>query len=96
MKQLKIKSEAFQYVEISFRQWLDVMGYAQSTVYQMPNYARELFYWLENEKQITQVGQITTPLIKEHYHNLKTRSNQRRSGALSNNYLNKHLQELYK
>lgn len=96
MKQLKIKSEAFQYVEKSFKEWLDVLGYASSTVYQMPNYVRELFYWLETEKQITQINQITTPLIKEHYNNLKYRSNQRRSGALSGNYLNKHLQALYK
>ena len=71
MKQLKLKSEAFQYIEKSFKEWLDVLGYAQSTVYQMPNYVRELFYWLENEKQITQVNQITTRLIKEHYQNLK-------------------------
>lgn len=96
MKQLKLKSEAFQYVEKSFKEWIDVLGYAQSTVYQMPNYVRELFYWLENEKKITQINQITTPLIKEHYNNLKNRSNQRRSGALSNNYLNKHLQAFYK
>lgn len=96
MKNLKIKSEAFQYVEKSFKEWLDILGYASSTVYQMPNYVRELFYWLETEKQITQINQITTPLIKEHYNNLKYRSNQRRSGALSNNYLNKHLQALYK
>lgn len=96
MKNLELKSEAFQYIEKSFKEWLDVLGYAQSTVYQMPNYVRELFYWLENEKQITQVNQITTRLIKEHYQNLKYRSNQRRSGALSNNYLNKQLQGLYK
>jgi integrase/recombinase XerD len=96
MKNLTIKSEAFQYVEKSFKEWLDILGYAPSTVYQMPNYIRELFYWLENEKKITQINQITTPLIKEHYQNLKYRSNQRRSGALSNNYLNKHLQAFYK
>ena len=96
MKQLKLKSEAFQYIEISFREWLDVLGYSSQTVYQMPNYVRELFYWLETEKDINQITQITTPLIKEHYQNLKTRSNQRRGGALSNNYINKHLQALYK
>ena len=96
MKQLKLKSESFQYIEKSFKEWLDVLGYAQNTVYQMPNYVRELFHWLETEKKITQVNQITTPLIKEHYQNLKLRSNQRRSGALSNNYLNKQLQGLYK
>lgn len=96
MKNLKLKSESFQYIEISFRQWLDVLGYSPITVYQMPNYVRELFHWLETEKDITQITQLTTPLIKEHYNNLKTRSNQRRSGALSNNYINKHLQALYK
>lgn len=96
MKNLPIKSESFQYVEKSFREWLDILGYADSTVYQMPNYIRELFHWLENEKQITQIPQITTPLIKEHYENLKYRGNTRRSGGLSNNYLNKHLQAFYK
>lgn len=96
MKQLKIKSEAFQYIEISFRQWLDMLGYSSQTVYQLPNYVRELFYWLENEKQIIQINQLTTPLIKQYYEELKTRSNQKRGGALSNNYLNKQLQGLYK
>lgn len=96
MKQLNLKSEAFQYVEKSFKEWLDILGYAPITVYQMPNYIRELFYWLENEKQISQVNQLTNPLIKEYYQHFKNRSNQRKSGALSNNYLNKHLQALYK
>jgi integrase/recombinase XerD len=96
MKQLKIKSEAFRYVEKSFREWLDILGYSDSTVYQLPLHVRELFHWLETEKQITQINQITTPLIKEHYDNLKYRGNTRRSGGLSNNYLNKHLQAFNK
>lgn len=96
MKNLPIKSEAFQYVERSFREWLDILGYSSQTVYQLPNYIRELFYWLENEKEINQVHQLNTSLLKEHYQNLKHRSNQRRSGALSNNYLNKHLQAFHK
>ena len=96
MKNLPIKSEAFQYVERSFREWLDILGYSTQTVYQLPNYIRELFYWLENEKEISQVHQLNTSLLKEHYHNLKQRSNKRRSGALSNNYLNKHLQAFHK
>ena len=96
MKNLPIKSEAFQYVECSFREWLDILGYSTQTVYQLPNYIRELFYWLENEKEISQVHQLNTSLLKEHYQNLKQRSNKRRSGALSNNYLNKHLQAFHK
>lgn len=95
MKQLPIKSEAFQYVERSFREWLDILGYSTQTVYQLPLHIRELFYWLE-QQGCTQLNQITTTKIKEHYNNLKHRSNQRRSGALSNNYLNKHLQAFHK
>ena len=95
MKQLPIKSQSFQYVEKSFREWLDVLGYAPSTVYGLPNYVRELFYWLEREGH-HQINQIDVPLIKSYYEQLKTRSNQRRGGGLSNSYLNKHLQALYK
>lgn len=96
MKQLPLKSESFIYVEKSFKQWLDILGYASSTTYQLPIHVRELFNWLETKKGITQINQLTTALIKEHYQNLKYRSNTRRSGALSNNYLNKHLQAMYK
>lgn len=95
MKHLQIKSESFQYVEKSFREWLDILGYAPSTVYNLPNQIRELFYFLE-QKGITQIQQIDIPNIKEYYHYLKVRSNKRRGGGLSNAYLNKHLQSLYK
>ena len=96
MKQLPIQSDHFKYIEKSFGEWLDILGYSHQSIYQMPNYVRELFHWLETEKGINQVNQITTPLIKEHYYNLKNRINHRRTGGLSNSYLNKHLQALYK
>lgn len=96
MKNLPIKSENFQYVEKSFKEWLDILGYAPSTVYGLPNHIRELFYWLENEKELTQINQIDKSLIQEYYEQLKTRGNTRRGGGLSNAYLNKHLQALYK
>lgn len=95
MKQLPIKSESFQYVEKSFREWLDILGYAPSTVYGLPNHIRELFYWMEQNDK-TQINQIDVPLIKKYYEQLKTRTNTRRGGGLSNSYLNKHLQALYK
>lgn len=95
MKQLPIKSESFQYVEKSFREWLDILGYAPSTVYGLPNHIRELFYWMEQNDK-TEITKIDVPLIKEYYEQLKTRTNTRRGGGLSNSYLNKHLQALYK
>lgn len=96
MKHLPIKSENFQYVEKSFKEWLDILGYAPSTVYGLPNHIRELFHWLENEKENTQINQLTKEIIQEYYEQLKTRGNTRRGGGLSNAYLNKHLQALYK
>ena len=95
MKNLPLKSQAFQYVEKSFREWLDILGYAESTVYQLPNEIREMLHWME-QQDITQITQIDVPQIKQYYNQLKTRGNQRRGGGLSNSYLNKHLQALYK
>ncbi len=95
MKKLILKSENYQYIENSFREWLDVLGYAPSTVYQLPTHIRELFYYLE-QKGITHINQVDTKQIKEFYNQLKTRTNQRFGGGLSNAYLNKHLQALYK
>lgn len=95
MKNLPIKSQAFQYVEKSFREWLDVLGYASSTVYGLPNHIREFFYWMEQNGK-TQITQIDVPEIKNYYEQLKARGNTRRGGGLRNSYLNKHLQALYK
>ena len=95
MKKLVLKNESFQYIEKGFREWLDILGYAESTVYNLPNHIRELFYYLE-QNNINHIKQLDNKLIKEYYNNLKLRSNERQGGGLSNAYLNKHLQALYK
>jgi len=95
MKKLHLKNESFQYIEKSFREWLDILGYAKSTVYNLPNHIRELFYYLE-QNNINHITQLDNQLIKDHYNNLKLRTNDRKGGALSNGSLNKHLQALYK
>lgn len=95
MKKLPLASPHLEYVEKSFREWLDILGYAPSTVYGLPNYVRELFYYLERQG-IGQVAQLEAEHIRTHYGQLKERANQRRGGGLSNAYLNKHLQALYK
>lgn len=95
MKSLPIKSENLQYIEQSFKEWLDILGYSYFGVYSMPILIRELFHYLE-QRNITVVTQITTHEIKNYYEYLKHRTNIRTGGALSNSYLNKHLQALYK
>ena len=94
MKALAIKSRSFRYLEKSFKDWLDIQGYAIQTVNNLPVHIRELFYYLESEG-VEEINQITIKDIKNHYKRLKTRQCLR-GGALSASYLNKHLQGLYK
>ncbi len=95
MKQLPLSSTAFKYVEKSFGEWLDILGYSPQTVYYLPLHIREFLHWLEQQGH-TQLHTLTLPLIKDYYDLLKARSNQRKGGGLSSAYLNKHLQALTK
>lgn len=95
MKQLPIKSENFQYLERSFKEWLDILGYSQQTVYNLPIHVREFFHYLEKQG-FSQINQVELKHFKNHYKNLQNRTNERRGGGLSANHLNKHLQALKK
>lgn len=95
MKQLTLHSEAYRYIIASFKEWLQTLGYNQQTVYQLPNYIQELLHYAET-KGYAGLYQINNDLIKEHYYKLKERGNKRRTGGLSNSYLNKHLQAYHK
>jgi len=95
MKTLTLHSEAYRYIIASFKEWLQTLGYSEQTVYQLPNYIQEFLFYAES-KGYAGLYQITNDLIKEHYYKLKERANKRRTGGLSNSYLNKHLQALQK
>lgn len=95
MKSLPIKSPAFRYIEKSFGEWLDILGYAPHSVYAMPVYVRELLHHIENNGK-TQLKDITPKAVKDYYYNhLKNRPKQRGGGALCNGHLNKHLQAFF-
>jgi len=95
MKKLSLTNQTFKTLLQDFKQWLDILGYAESTVYNLPNHLQEFFYYLE-QHNINQLNQITVKTITDYYKHLKERPNQRRDGALSNGYLNKHQQTLLK
>lgn len=95
MKTLTLHSEAYRYIIASFKEWLQTLGYSEQTVYQLPNYIQEFLFYAES-KGYAGLYQISNDLIKEHYYKLKERTNKRRTGGLSNSYLNKHLQALQK
>lgn len=97
MKQLPVITPAFQYIEKSFAAWLDILGYAQQSVYGMPVAVREFLHHLEQNNK-TDLKDITAEAIKDYYqYRLKTRTNKRyNTGSLSNEHLNKHVQALKK
>lgn len=95
MKKLILQNAAYRYLEQSFKEWLDVQGYAPSTVYVLPTQVRELLHYLEL-KDINNIQELNIKHIENYYQTLKERSNQRRGGGLSNAHLNKHIQGLRK
>ncbi len=95
MKQLPLQNESYREIIKSFKNWLDILGYADSTLLSLPNHLREFLHYLENE-HINQINLINVQIIKDYYEHLKTRNSQVREGGLSKAYLNKHQQALFK
>lgn len=93
MKKLVLHNASFRYLENSFKEWLDLLGYAPATVRDFPLRVREFLHWLDTQG-VHNIREIDTPLLHEYYRQLSQRSNQRRGGGLSNNYLNVHLNAL--
>mgnify|MGYP000226987969 CR=1 FL=1 len=95
MKKLKLQNEVFKMFVANYKEWLDILGYAESTVYMLPIHLQEFFYYLE-QNHIKNIHQITTKTVKEYYNYLQERANERQNGGLSKSYLNKHQQALKK
>lgn len=97
MKRLPVTALPYQYIEKSFKEWLEVLGYSWQGVYYMPIQVRGLLNWLERQNK-AQLEDITTEAITNYYYQeLKQRKNHMRdAGTLSNKHLNKNLQALRK
>lgn len=93
MKKLRLQNDTYKTLVTNYKQWLDILGYCNTSVYNLPHYLQEFFYYLE-QKGITGIDYINATIIQDYYTQLKQRPNQRRNGALTNNYLNSHQQAL--
>lgn len=94
MKKLPLNNKSYQFIQISFNEWLDMLGYNKITVYNLPIHVREFLYYLEQEK-INTLKELHPIHIINYYNQLKKRTNQsQKSGALSASYLNKHQQAI--
>lgn len=96
MKKLPLSNPSFRYLEKSFKEWLDVLGYAPSGLKNMPICVREFLYYLEDTEVVSQINQLEPHHIKTYYAQLSIRSNQTQNGALSARSLNYHLKSIRK
>lgn len=95
MKKLQLKNPSYEYLEKAFREWLGILGYSTMTVYNMPNIIREFLHFLE-QQDCKHIKELNQKHIRNYYQHISSRSNERRGGGLSNNYVNKHLQAIEK
>tara|TARA_B110000908_G_scaffold166346_1_gene217291 strand:+ start:1025 stop:1954 length:930 start_codon:yes stop_codon:yes gene_type:complete len=95
MKKLKLNNQSYKLFVANYKEWLDILGYAESTVYYLPNHLQEFFYYLE-QNHIKNINNITNKTVKNYYNYLQERANERQNGGLSKSYLNKHQQALKK
>ncbi|OED47219.1 hypothetical protein AB832_00675 [Flavobacteriaceae bacterium (ex Bugula neritina AB1)] len=87
MKKLILKTASYQALEQAFRSWLIVLGYSESSCYNLPTLIREFLHYQEqHNKELNDWQPIDFKTFMEH---CKIRKNQRRAGALSSNHLNK-------
>lgn len=89
MKKLRLQNISYKELLMSFKEWLDILGYNERTVYYMPIFIQEFFHWLECQN-ITSLEYLTIDIVKSYYTYLQERDNQRQGGGLSKASLNKH------
>ena len=95
MKNLKLKNSSYEHIQQGVAEWLDILGYSKGMLYYIPSHIREFFHFLETNN-INQIKDLKQQHYKAYFTYISSRTNLRRGGGLSNNYLNKHIQALEK
>jgi len=95
MQKLNLVTEQYQYLEKGFKEWMDILGYCESNVYNTPHIVREFLHFLEGIS-IKRIQALEHKHIKAYHGHISKRTNQRRGGGLSNLYINQHLQAIAK
>jgi len=72
MKKLPLTSPTFQALLKSYTNWLEVLGYAPTTVYNLPNCLKEFFHYLE-QQGLQDITLVTTTIVSEYYDYLSLR-----------------------
>ena len=77
----------------SFRRWLRTLEYAASTVYMSVNYVRDFLIFLESQ-DVHRIEDISPLIVLGYYRYLQARTNKKRAGALSGNYITSNINAL--
>jgi integrase/recombinase XerD len=93
MKNLPLNTYAYRELELDYKEWLALLGYAENTVYNMPLYMHEFFHWLENE-EVKKVEAINAQHVHDFLFHLKHRPHVMHGGKISNAHINKYHQAL--
>lgn len=93
MKHLTIQNTQYNYLEKSFAEWLDILGYAETTTKSLPIHVRELLHYLE-QNNIASIKEVKAKHIYKFIHELQTRPNLKYGGGLSTSTINKTIQAI--
>jgi integrase/recombinase XerD len=93
MKNLPVNTYAYHELELDFKEWLALLGYAENTVYNMPLYIHEFLHWLE-QHHIKEVDRITSHHVDDFILHLKERPHAIRGSKISASHVNKYRQAL--
>jgi integrase/recombinase XerD len=92
MNALELNSNYYQNLKSDFKEWLEICGYSQSTIYNAPYYLNEFFYFLDWQNK--NLEEVNNHDINTFFSKLEERPNYRRGGGLSSAHLNKSLSSL--
>lgn len=93
MKNLPLNTYTFRELELDYKEWLAMLGYAEPTIYGLPIFVHEFLHWLENN-EVKKVELITAEHVHDFLFHLKSRPNAINGGKLSNQHVNKYHQAL--
>ncbi len=89
MLSLEIKTTQYNYLLQSYKEYLQILGYANPTVQSWPVHVREFLHYIES-KGIISILNINSGHITDFIHYIKQRANKRNKGtALSSSSINK-------
>lgn len=88
MKNLELKNTSYIYLEQSFKEWLNIIGYSENTVNSWPIHVREFFYYLE-QHNVNSILQVTPQRTYHFITYIKSRKSLRTGTGLSTHSINK-------